>query len=141
MKCLSRIFTPTGTRRLNELIGFLLIVSAIFLFLALASYSPLDPSFNTAAAPPASRPARNWVGMVGAYTGDLLFQALGVSAFLLPLCLALLGARWFRSRKVSSPGAKAMGAASLLVFVPSLLALLPFTFRWMGAIPMEGLLG
>ncbi len=141
MKYLSRIFTPTGNRRLNELIGFLLIVSAIFLFLALASYSPLDPSLNTAATAPSSRPARNWVGMVGAYTGDLLFQGMGIAAFLLPMYLGLLGARWFRSRKVASPGAKAIGAASLLVFVPSLLALIPWTFRWMGAIPMEGLLG
>ena len=48
MKNFSRIFNPTSNRRLNELIGFLLIVSALLLFLALASYSPLDPSFNSA---------------------------------------------------------------------------------------------
>ncbi len=141
MKLFSRVFTPTGNRRLNELVGFLLIVSAIFLFLALASYSPLDPSFNTAAAQPASHPARNWVGMVGAYTGDLLFQLLGISTFLLPMYLGLLGSRWFRSRKIESPRARAIGAVSLLVFIPSALALVPWTFRWMGAIPMEGLLG
>jgi S-DNA-T family DNA segregation ATPase FtsK/SpoIIIE len=141
MKYFSRVFAPSGNRRLNELIGFLLIVSAILLFLALASYSPLDPSFNTAAAPPASRPARNWIGVVGAYGGDLLLQGLGIAAFLLPLYLALLGSRWFGSRKVDSPGAKAIGAASLVVFVPSLLALLPWTWRWMGAVPLEGLLG
>src|SRR5207245_136687 len=48
MKSISRIFAPTNNRRLNELIGFLLCVSALLLFLALASYLPLDPSFNTA---------------------------------------------------------------------------------------------
>ena len=141
MKYFSRVFTPTGNRRFNELIGFLLIVSAIFLFLALASYSPLDPSFNTAGASPSSSPARNWVGMVGAYTGDLLFQGLGIAAFLLPTFLALLGSRWFRSRKIDSPGAKVIGVMSLSVFVPSLLALLPWSWRWMRAIPIEGLLG
>src|SRR6266571_4288355 len=66
MKYLSRVFTPSGNRRLNELIGFLLFVSAALLFLALVSYSPLDPSLNTAASAPGPRPARNWVGMVGA---------------------------------------------------------------------------
>ena len=48
MKYFSQIFAPTNNRRLNELIGFLLCVSALLLFLALASYSPLDPSFNSA---------------------------------------------------------------------------------------------
>ena len=48
IKFFSRLFTPTGNKRLNELVGFLLFVAAVLLFLALASYSPLDPSFNTA---------------------------------------------------------------------------------------------
>jgi DNA segregation ATPase FtsK/SpoIIIE, S-DNA-T family len=55
--------------------------------------------------------------------------------------LALLGARWFKSREVASPGAKALGAAILLTFSPALLALLPFHLRWKGAVPIEGLLG
>ena len=48
MGFLASIFVPTGNRRLNELIGFLLCISALLLFLALASYSPLDPSWNSA---------------------------------------------------------------------------------------------
>ena len=50
MKVFSRVFTPTRNRRLNELIGLLILVTAALLFLALASYSPLDPSLNTAAS-------------------------------------------------------------------------------------------
>ena len=48
MKYFSRYSPPPNNRRLNELIGFLLCVSALLLFLALASYSPLDPSLNSA---------------------------------------------------------------------------------------------
>jgi hypothetical protein len=48
MKYLSQVFAPTNNRRLNELVGFLLCISALLLFLALASYSPLDPSLNSA---------------------------------------------------------------------------------------------
>src|SRR5690349_15563332 len=96
-------FTPTGNRRLNELVGFLLLVSALLLFLALASYSPVDPSLNTAAAPLPSRPAANWIGVVGALASDVLLQLLGIAAFLLPVFLGMLGMRWFRSRKVEAP--------------------------------------
>ncbi|PYX35591.1 MAG: hypothetical protein DMG75_13460 [Acidobacteria bacterium] len=39
MTFFARIFVPTNNRRLNELVGFLLCVSALLLFLALASYS------------------------------------------------------------------------------------------------------
>src|SRR5437660_10543765 len=81
MKYFSWVFTPTKNRRLNELIGFLLFVSAVLLFLALASYSPLDPSLNTAAAPGASHPARNWIGLFGALLSDLWLQYVGIAVF------------------------------------------------------------
>src|SRR5205814_7219182 len=54
---------------------------------------------------------------------------------------AVLGIRWFRSRKIISPIAKTLGALWLVVFVPAQFSLLPGHVRWMGVIPMEGLLG
>ena len=141
MKFVARVFNPTNNRRLNELLGFLLCVSALLLFLALASYSPLDPSFNSASVLTGSRVARNWIGIVGAYGSDLLLQLFGIGAFLLPVFAVGLGIRWFRSRKVQSPTAKLLGGLWLLMFVPALLALLPGHLRWLGAIPLEGLLG
>ena len=141
MKTLSRVFNPTSNRRLNELIGFLLCVSALLLFLALASYSPLDPSFNSASVLTTARGARNWIGIVGAVISDLCLQAFGIGAFLLPVFPAVLGARWFRSRKVQAPVAKTLGGIWLLAFVPAFLALLPGHVRWLGLIPMEGLVG
>ncbi|HEU4415131.1 MAG TPA: DNA translocase FtsK 4TM domain-containing protein, partial [Candidatus Angelobacter sp.] len=140
MKYFLRAFTPTKNRRLNELIGFLLFVSAILLFLALASYSPLDPSLNTAGSL-ASGSARNWIGLFGAMLSDLLLQSIGVFVFVAPVMIGLLGARWFKSKPVASPGAKALGAAILLVFTPALLGLLPWHLRWMHAVAIEGLLG
>jgi DNA segregation ATPase FtsK/SpoIIIE, S-DNA-T family len=141
MKYFSQIFAPTNNRRLNELIGFLLCVSGLLLFLALASYSPLDPSFNSASVLTGSRAARNWIGLVGAIVSDLMLQGFGIGAFLVPVFLGALGSRWFRSRKVVSPVAKSLGAIWLLLFVPALLALLPGHARWQGVIPMEGLAG
>jgi S-DNA-T family DNA segregation ATPase FtsK/SpoIIIE len=136
-----RIFAPTRNRRLNELVGFLLCVSALLLFLALASYSPLDPSLNSASILTGSHAARNWIGIFGAYLSDLILQFWGVGSFLLPIFMAMLGARWFRSRAVQTPIAKTLGGIWLLMFVPALLAILPGHIRWMGAIPIEGLAG
>jgi S-DNA-T family DNA segregation ATPase FtsK/SpoIIIE len=141
MTIFSKIFTPTKNRRLNELVGFLLCVSALLLFLALASYSPLDPSLNSASVLTGSHAARNWIGILGAYLSDLILQFWGVGSFLLPIFMAMLGVRWFRSRAVQTPVAKTLGAIWLLMFVPALLAILPGHIRWMGAIPIEGLAG
>src|SRR6201988_4004651 len=141
MDYLTTIFVPTGNRRLNELVGFLMCVSALLLLLALVSYSPLDPSWNSASVLTGSHGARNWIGIVGAYTADAVLQLLGVGAFLLIIFPAMLGARWFRSMKVQSPLAKSLGAIWLLMFVPAMLALLPGQIRWMRVIPIEGLLG
>jgi S-DNA-T family DNA segregation ATPase FtsK/SpoIIIE len=140
MKYFLRAFTPTKNRRLNELVGFLLFVSATLLFLALASYSPLDPSLNTAGSL-SSGSAHNWIGLFGAMLSDLLLQSIGIFVFAAPVMIALLGARWFKSRPVASAGAKALGAAILLIFTPALLALLPWHLRWMHAVAIEGLLG
>jgi DNA segregation ATPase FtsK/SpoIIIE, S-DNA-T family len=138
---LLRIFAPTNNRRLNELIGLLLCVGGLLLFLALASYSPLDPSLNSASVLTGSQAARNWIGVVGAFLSDLILQLLGVGAFLIPVLFLGVGLRWFRSRKIASPIAKSVGSLSLLVFIPALLALLPGHLRWLGLIPIEGLLG
>src|ERR1700684_4292005 len=120
MTFFSKIFAPTNNRRLNELIGFLMCVSALLLFLALASYSPLDPSLNSASVLTGSRAARNWIGVVGALISDLGLQAFGLGAFLLPVFAAMLGIRWFRSRKAESPVAQGLGAGFLIIFVPAL---------------------
>jgi DNA segregation ATPase FtsK/SpoIIIE, S-DNA-T family len=141
MSLLTRIFLPTGNRRLNELIGFVVCVLGLLLFLAVVSYSPLDPSLNSASGLTDGRAARNWIGIVGAITSDVLLQFFGIGAFLVPGMVAVLGIRWFRSRKVQYPVAKCVGALWLLIFVPALLALLPGHLHWMDLIPIEGLLG
>ena len=141
MDYLATIFVPTGNRRFNELVGFLMCVSALLLLLALVSYSPLDPSWNSASVLTGSHAARNWIGIVGAYTADAVLQFFGIGAFLLIIFPATLGTRWFRSMKVQSPLAKSLGGIWLLIFVPAMLALLPGGLRWAHVIPIEGLLG
>ena len=121
-----RFLTPTDNKRLNELIGFLCVTFAVLMALALISYSPHDVALNVSAPPTDGPLARNWIGPVGAYGADLLFQVLGFAAFLLPLAIAVLGWRWFRSRAIDSQTATLVGYGLLLLSLPSLLVALAF---------------
>src|SRR5579863_799420 len=135
-----RVLTPTENHRLNELIGFIGMTIAILVALALISYSPHDPSFNVSADAPDLHAARNWIGPVGAYGADLLFQGFGYAAFLLPIGMFIMGSRWFRSELLESPAVKIVGYTLLVLMLPAMLTL------WRvpdvrGAIPPGGLLG
>ena len=136
-----RFLTPTENKRLNELIGFLCITAAILIALALLSYSPKDASFDVSAAPPDGGPARNWIGPVGAYGSDVLFQVLGFAAFLIPAAFLVLGWRWFRSRTIPSQMATLIGYALLLLSLPCLFSLVSFIPEVRGAIPPGGIVG
>jgi DNA segregation ATPase FtsK/SpoIIIE, S-DNA-T family len=135
-----RVLTPTENHRLNELIGFLGVTIAVLVALALISYSPHDPSFNVAAESSEVHAARNWIGPVGAYGADLLFQGLGYAAFLLPVGIFIVGSRWFRSEPVESPAIKLIGCLLMVLMLPALLTLwhIPDV---RGAIPPGGMLG
>jgi DNA segregation ATPase FtsK/SpoIIIE, S-DNA-T family len=133
-----RLLTPTENKRLNELIGFVCIMTAVLLALSLLSYNPHDPAFNVSAA--SMGDVRNWIGPVGSYTADLAFQGFGFAAFLLPVALGILGYRWFRSQSVDSQWATLVGYALLLLSLPSLLSLIRIP-DVRGAIPAGGLVG
>ncbi len=141
MKPLELALTPTRNRRLNEVTGMVLLVAASLLFLALASYHPTDPSFNTVGGVYAGQQAHNWTGLIGAGLSDLLLQIEGVAAFLFPLMLGAVGWTWVRSRAAGSATAKLSGVVLYTVFAPALFGLLPGHIRWAHALPLEGLTG
>ena len=141
MKTIRLVSTPTRNRRLNEIIGMVVLVGAALLLLALASYTPTDPSFNTVGHYVTGRPAHNWTGIVGAYFADAMLQLIGVAAFLLPLVLGRLGICWMRSRPAGSPLAKTIGLGMWVVFAPAAIALLPGTMLWRHSLPVEGTSG
>ncbi|MBB5328302.1 DNA translocase FtsK [Tunturiibacter gelidoferens] len=141
MKTLRLVSTPTRNRRLNEILGMVVLVGAGLLLLALASYTPTDPSFDTVGQYVKGRPAHNWTGMVGAYLADAMLQLIGVAAFFLPLVLGRLGVCWMRSRPAGSPLAKTIGLGMWVVFGPAAIALLPGEMMWRGSLPVEGTTG
>ncbi len=141
MKPIRIVLAPTRSRPWNILLGLVLVLAALLIFLALATYQPSDPSLNTASGATGPRAVHNWTGLFGAYISDLLLQVLGITAFFLPLWLGGLGWTWMRSRSGGSAWLRWMGTVLALVFLPAVLGLLPWRWLWLGKIPVGGTVG
>ncbi|MBX5494044.1 MAG: DNA translocase FtsK 4TM domain-containing protein [Bryobacteraceae bacterium] len=133
------ILGPSRHARLNEAVGVVFLFAGIALMLALVSYHPDDPSFNTAALESA-RP-QNIVGRVGAHVADLALQILGLGAFVLPVLFTVLAWKWVRSRPIEAPFIKVAGSLSLLAFLSAALSLGPDFRPFGGVLPAGGLIG
>ena len=98
-------FLPHGVAaflrsRCIEAAGALLLLAALALAVALASYHPDDPSLNAASGAATA----NWLGRPGAVVADLLLQLVGVAAALPAVLLALWGWRVAAHRGINRPG-------------------------------------
>jgi hypothetical protein len=140
MSPLRIVLAPTRNRPLNIFLGLMLVMAALLVLLALASYHATDPSWNTSSGAAGPGAVRNWIGLFGASLSDLLLQSLGITVFFLPLWLCGLGWTWMRSRPGGSAWLRWMGALLALAFTPAVLALLPWRLLWQGR-PIEGVAG
>ncbi|WP_109487888.1 DNA translocase FtsK [Occallatibacter savannae] len=141
MKPIPISLSPTRSRALNVFLGAVLTLSSILLFLALATYHPSDPSMNTATGPEPGNAVHNWIGLLGSYLSDVLLQAFGLTVFLFPVWMGVLGWNWIRSRDAGTAILRWMGVALAVIFTPALFGLLPWHWRWMHAVPVEGVMG
>jgi len=132
-----KLLSPTPQKRINELIGLLLLSLGLVLLLSLASYHVHDPSLNTAAA----TAPRNLIGYPGAWFADLLLQGCGIAAFVLPILLFGLAWKWVRSDEVEAGAIKLCGTLLLLLSLTAALSFAPRLTLFSGAIPIGGLLG
>jgi len=115
---------PTKHPRLNEAIGLVLFTVTILVLLSLISYHPTDPSLNVSRNSLTDHSAQNFIGEFGSTLADLLLQALGYPAFLLPLICAVFGWKWLRSRPVEHPAIKCAGLLCLMASSCALVGLL-----------------
>jgi S-DNA-T family DNA segregation ATPase FtsK/SpoIIIE len=109
---------PRNTRT-NEIIAIALIAVAVLLALCLASYNPNDPSWNASG----TSEVHNLIGAVGANVASALFQAIGVSAYLLPFLLIAAAWRRFRSRRIGAPISRVIGLVLLVLSAAALVTL------------------
>ena len=132
-----KLLSPTPQKRINELIGLLLLSLGLVLLLSLASYHVQDPSLNTAAA---TRP-HNLIGYPGAWFSDLLLQGFGIGAFVFPLLLFGLAWKWVRSDEIEAGAIKISGTVMLLLSLTAAVSFAPRLALFSGTIPIGGLLG
>jgi len=112
--------------RANEVVAVALLAFAVLTFLCLISYDPGDPTFNSATA----QKTRNWIGIVGANFAEFLVSISGVTAYLFPALLGIIGWRVFQSESLRPTVSRIVGYA-LFVFSASGLASL---IGWHGGI-------
>ena len=132
------ILGPTRHERLNEVAGIVYFLGAVVLSLSLYSFHLTDPSFNTATA---QQRAENFIGRAGAYTSDLLFQILGLAAWLVPIGIVVLSIKWLRSRPIRLAIVKICGFLLLTLSLCTGLMLIPGLKAFNGAIPAGGMTG
>ncbi len=128
--------------RVIEVTGMVLAVAAIAMLAALISYTPRDPSFDTASPTPPS----NLMGAPGAIAADLLIQGFGLACLLPPL--AMLGWAWriASHRGVQAPVLRLVAllcalpaSAATLAGMPLLLHRAPW--HWPGPAGLGGAAG
>ena len=132
------VFPPARHSRLNEVVGFLLFLLGLGVALSLASFSPSDPSWDTANQVVRTQ---NLLGRLGALTADVLLQFFGLGAYLLPLLLWLLGWKWVRSSPVHNPGVRVVGALALWLSISSAFGLVPSWRPIPGGVAASGIAG
>ncbi|MDQ2936208.1 MAG: DNA translocase FtsK [Acidobacteriota bacterium] len=116
----ARIITPGNTRR-NEIVAILLLAVGLLLTLCLvsAAFYPSDPSWNSAG----EAQTRNWAGAIGANVAALLFQSIGLAAYLLPCLLFAASWRRFKTRSFRAPFYRLLGLVLLTLAASALLSI------------------
>ncbi len=131
-----------AVRRLVETSGLVMLVFAIAMTLALATWSVEDPSLNHAV----DGPVRNWLGYPGAVASDLAMQLFGLAALAALLPLGAWGWRLLREGRL----ARVQLRLVLFVFgvgaATAMASSLPATTRWplptgLGGVAGDAVLG
>lgn len=118
-------------------IGFLGL--GLFLALALLSFNPLDPSFNSIGQ---GLRAKNYCGIVGSFLADILYQGLGLSAWIVVASMLKMAVAGYRGESLNLKNIRFIWALLLIINCSALLSLyLPDTRLFQGQIYLGGLLG
>ncbi len=106
----------------NEIVAIILYAVGVLMFLCLISSSPMDVSLNTST----TTETQNWIGVVGAFVADILFQAFGLMAYSLPVLLFVIGTRFLVSKTLYTPPARVIGVLLFVLTGTSLFSLFGF---------------
>ena len=91
MRHLRKIFAHSKVRSIS------LLIIAGLVFASLLTHSPNDPSFNLVT----DNSPSNILLHFGSYLSDMLFQLIGLAAFIVPLCATIWSYLLFRDGKIT----------------------------------------
>ena len=77
----------------NEIVAIVLLGAALLTFLSIVSFTPADLPPNSITL----GNKHNWIGFVGAYLGHFLFSAIGLTTYVIPIMVILIGWRVYKS--------------------------------------------
>jgi S-DNA-T family DNA segregation ATPase FtsK/SpoIIIE len=104
----------------TEAAALALIVAGLLVTLSLLTYDPSDPSLNVASG---RGEAANMVGRAGAWVADLLLQATGLLALVIPVALVGFGVRGFVANRIRVSAPLAAGLAVLALALAGFVSL------------------
>ena len=111
----------------------------LFLALALVSYNPQDPSFNSLGQ---GLKTLNYCGIIGSFLADLIYQAFGLTAWLAIATLFYVAFNSFKAEKTHLKDVRHLLGFVLVAFVAALTTIyLPNTKLFNEQIYPGGLLG
>ena len=83
-------------KRLIEIFGILISLFGVLMLTSLISYSPEDPNFIF----PENTDIKNILGYQGSFISDLIFQSVGLIAYLIPITLIFTGINIFKRKEI-----------------------------------------
>lgn len=123
----------------QDVIAISFLGLGLFFALALISYNPMDPSLNSTGQ---SLRATNYCGIVGSFLADMLYQSLGLAAWVMVACFFRVALASFRGESLNLKNIRFVWALMLIVNTAALLSLyLPTTKIFQKQIYLGGLLG
>lgn len=123
----------------RDVVGIVWLAAGLFLGLALFSFKPTDPSFNSTGV---NLVVKNYCGYMGSFVADLAYQGWGLGAWVLVLACLRVSLRTFQGSKDPIVGPRLIWGGLLLITVSSLLALyFPHVRYFAGQIAVGGVVG
>ena len=119
----------------REAVGIVLTGAAVLCALALATFTPTDPSFFASSS---SGVTRNWIGPAGAQVSAALYETFGLAAWFLPLILIAGALRQLRRNTESLRGSAVLGLVLVGLATGILMCLIAGRIRLRGASMMAG---
>lgn len=133
----NQIKSPTNNSLANEIVGIVLLAISVLLLLSLFTYNANDSSLSTVS----DQPTQNFVGAIGANLAALLFQSIGLTAYILPILLLWTAWQCFWSESLRIPVGRVIGFVLLVICLSALFPLFGFVTFFDQSVPAGGLVG